>query len=458
MKKIVSLLLFAAICAALFTIPAGAIPAPVDVLDQDIAFMNTLNYQSPEIYYQPSDTAEPDVWLHEPMIDAYFVLDGINVFYYNFPSDGDYVFYIADSESRTEAMIYSDQNLLVRCYEGYKDKNGYDQTGRFVLATATPKDNAVFFINDIGFSEPVIHYRSSGSADTPSAWKSAPMTPDYSKSFNEYGDPCWRYDFPREVFCFYISDGDRRTEDVWFAGTMNVWVDSYDESRNQYEVSAQAEFVTYDPSFFTVRNGHGRYYQRFTEYLTSVGGQVDSTIYYDEVIHQDAQGNRDWVLIYANCGVPAWSMDYGTVGNRAFLMGARSPFKYNLGLYDVGEDTFYDLAVMKDYNRYDGLQKTIDEFGVGKLIGDMDRDNQLTIVDVTIMQRCLAKISAYPSDDIAVIDGYSPLYYRYTVHDDYHVVGDPIAYYSDFDRDGEREITDATALQRYLADLPYPIG
>ena len=148
MKKIVSLLLFAAICAAIFTIPAGAIPAPVDVLDQDIAFMNTLNYQSPEIYYQPSDTAEPDVWLHEPMIDAYFVLDGINVFYYNFPSDGDYVFYIADSESRTEAMIYSDQNLLVRCYEGYKDKNGYDQTGCSVLATATPKDNAVFFIKE----------------------------------------------------------------------------------------------------------------------------------------------------------------------------------------------------------------------------------------------------------------------------------------------------------------------
>ena len=32
----------------------------------------------------------------------------------------------------------------------------------------------------------------------------------------------------------------------------------------------------------------------------------------------------------------------------------------------------------------------------------------------------------------------------------------PLTYYSDFNRDGERDITDATCIQRYLAGLPYP--
>ena len=31
-------------------------------------------------------------------------------------------------------------------------------------------------------------------------------------------------------------------------------------------------------------------------------------------------------------------------------------------------------------------------------------------------------------------------------------------YFSDFNRDGSRDILDATCIQRYLADIPYQVG
>ena len=84
---------------------------------------------------------------------------------------------------------------------------------------------------------------------------------------------------------------------------------------------------------------------------------------------------------------------------------------------------------------HDALQGS-DELGGGRLIGDLDRDNELSVIDVTIIQRCEVNIRDYPADDeIKADDGL----WRYSVK-----------YYSDFDRDGERTILDATRLQRYL--------
>lgn len=96
--------------------------------------------------------------------------------------------------------------------------------------------------------------------------------------------------------------------------------------------------------------------------------------------------------------------------------------------------------------------RAVDSCGAGKLIGDMDKDDELTVIDATLMQRCEVKLRDYPVDDIAEMEGLPLRYYTQTYSDSYpyYQVYDEITYFSDFDRNGERDIVDATRLQRYV--------
>lgn len=74
-------------------------------------------------------------------------------------------------------------------------------------------------------------------------------------------------------------------------------------------------------------------------------------------------------------------------------------------------------------------------FASGTLLGDVDNDGRVTIMDATILQWKLADISK--SDDTSIN-----------------------ATAADIDSNGEIEIMDATYIQRRLASIetPYPIG
>ena len=75
-----------------------------------------------------------------------------------------------------------------------------------------------------------------------------------------------------------------------------------------------------------------------------------------------------------------------------------------------------------------------------QMMGDIDHDNDISIIDATIIQRCEANISNYPETD------------RIDILDESALNG--VKYYSDFNRDGERDIVDATCIQRYLVGIP----
>lgn len=80
------------------------------------------------------------------------------------------------------------------------------------------------------------------------------------------------------------------------------------------------------------------------------------------------------------------------------------------------------------------------------MLGDIDGDDSISILDATMIQRCEIHVADYPEKDwINESD---------LVDDSFK----PIHYYSDFNRDGERNILDATCIQRYLIGATYPIG
>ena len=81
--------------------------------------------------------------------------------------------------------------------------------------------------------------------------------------------------------------------------------------------------------------------------------------------------------------------------------------------------------------------KVIEEKEFGQLIGDIDGNNVIEIIDATYLQRYLAEypdfIGGYNIDQLTNVTGSIDV--------------------SDFDRDGETTVMDATMIQRHLVGL-----
>lgn len=156
--------------------------------------------------------------------------------------------------------------------------------------------------------------------------------------------------------------------------------------------------------------------------------------------HKDNYDNVDWVMIYTDVafGEEPWT-GFALIGKRVFVGGPTDIFRFGMALYDAYQNEFVDLSAVDDYSKYEGLSYAIDVYGKGRLLGDMDSDNIITILDATIIQRCLAEIEEFPDDDIIAPDE--------MIDSSFH----PLQYYSDFNLDGDRTILDATAIQRTLA-------
>jgi len=164
---------------------------------------------------------------------------------------------------------------------------------------------------------------------------------------------------------------------------------------------------------------------------------------YDELYyHVDSEGVADWVLItgYTSSVIP--QSLYMIIGNRVVIQAQRkTPFGHGYAVYDTKQNIV--KSVYTDMlDQYEGLEEAFNKYGCGKLLGDLDDDNEITIIDVTIIQRCEVNIRDYPENDLI---------------QPYGEVDDSLRYYSDFNRDGERDIIDATCIQRYLVGLSYPV-
>ena len=190
--------------------------------------------------------------------------------------------------------------------------------------------------------------------------------------------------------------------------------------------------------------------QRFESASYSYYGVVK----YDELYyHYNTEGEIDWVLVNGEFGMGdrGWK-NYYMIGNRLALINDYSmPFSYGYGIYDVKRDRFCEITDTRLFEE-SGFSKTeiiqaCDEYiPEGRLLGDIDNNGELSVIDVTILQRCLAYLKSFPDDDEILWEKGVATSFR------------SLIYYSDFNRDGDRDVIDATCIQRYLAGLPYPIG
>ena len=183
--------------------------------------------------------------------------------------------------------------------------------------------------------------------------------------------------------------------------------------------------------------------ESFKRLLQEEYGSCYEDYHYQEVYyHYDMNSEIDWVLFEGT--IRGLGDLYGNVfvGNRLITQrNSYKPFFGTMGIYSVKYDNIFDATLVNpDY--FDGFEEVYNTIGYGALMGDIDHDNDISIIDATIIQRCEANISNYPETD------------RIDVLDESALNG--VKYYSDFNRDGERDILDATCIQRYLVGIPTP--
>ena len=181
--------------------------------------------------------------------------------------------------------------------------------------------------------------------------------------------------------------------------------------------------------------------ERFKNLIEKQFGKTfeSNEYYYSELCSGDG-----WVLVRCGINMESPMLYSAIIGNRVILhYSCPMPFESGYAVFDEGDKSFTDAALLT--KAYDDFVKAFDENVTdGRLLGDIDNDGDISIIDVTMIQRCDAEISEWSNNDvIAYLDDWNE-------HDQ--------VYYSDFNRDGSRDIVDATCIQRYLVGLDYPIG
>lgn len=173
------------------------------------------------------------------------------------------------------------------------------------------------------------------------------------------------------------------------------------------------------------------------EFVNIYSGELETYDYFEKYYHYDENNELDWVLVCAGTmGYLPWEIQV-TVGDRVFWASSeRCPFSFSYAIYDVDLDRFFDLRT-ELLDKYEGLYDVLSELNIGKLIGDVDNDGMLTIFDATFIQRVVAQMDEFDKKD--VVAGYS-------------LNNDTIYFISDYNRDGERDILDATAIQYRLIE------
>lgn len=162
----------------------------------------------------------------------------------------------------------------------------------------------------------------------------------------------------------------------------------------------------------------------------------DFSEYEELCYHKDKDGITDWVLLKAKSAETEDQTYCDLIGNRAYIQDKQStPFESSYAVYDAAKKEFIPLTG-EIVAQYKDLGRIFDKVGEGRLIGDVDNDDELSAIDCTFIQRFATRIGNWPeNDEIQNAELRSKL---------------NMSYYSDFDRDGERDIVDATRLQRYV--------
>ena len=164
-----------------------------------------------------------------------------------------------------------------------------------------------------------------------------------------------------------------------------------------------------------------------------------SELYY----HAVSDDCTDWALVYVEPKIPNANegSSYGVFDEVLISNAVYYPFKFGYGVYDCVNNKFYSITQAWDMD-FDDLHDVFVHVVKSRgayLLGDADRDGELTVLDATHLQRFTVHAEDLEYDDVTAHKSQS--------------FGPKIKYLTDFNCDGDRDIIDVTLIQRQVTGL-----
>ena len=224
-------------------------------------------------------------------------------------------------------------------------------------------------------------------------------------------------------------------------------------------------FILIIPSYAADSVIENKYYDVFVE---NIDCPYEPWEYEEIYIHYSVETSEEpaWVMIYAMCEDDMSTKSYGVVaGNRIILTDSFDTYSLSrvyVYIPALDELLYVDNTQIEEVIvKCPGFLEALEKQDIGQLIGDINDNSEIDIVDATLIQRYLAGYddtveSRYSFSSRFRVSG--KFSNKDRVGTSYAVNGQHVKvweydYISDFDRDGERTILDATAIQLKLAGL-----
>ncbi len=150
----------------------------------------------------------------------------------------------------------------------------------------------------------------------------------------------------------------------------------------------------------------------------------------------DMDDAMDFAVIFTHFAMAPDAIDSGVIAGRAIWQPQLyAPFRFGYALYDLENDEFIPFSedIATDYPF---VEYIMEELRIGTPFGDADCDNTLSVMDTTLIQRCLAQLDEFTNKEYLFKYGNYPTDFR-----------------SDFNLDGTVDILDATGIQLKLARM-----
>lgn len=232
--------------------------------------------------------------------------------------------------------------------------------------------------------------------------------------------------------------------------------------------------VVYIVEHYNIDENVGVRERKFADYLKSLGCESvipvgDRRDYteegfvaydYNEEYCYYAENNNtitpDWVLVRGYYGwhdIPCTAFACEIFGIYEFETWNRSiepASQLGMYIYVTAEDKFYSLKQAYESGKKDIVEAAFENYmvyemkGNANIFGDNDHDGRLTIMDATLLQRQLAKISYIEKSRT----------FNTTIDDSFGGMDESYEQ-TDFNKDGRTDIMDATCIQRKLARMDW---
>lgn len=161
--------------------------------------------------------------------------------------------------------------------------------------------------------------------------------------------------------------------------------------------------------------------------------------------HYNIDGKMDWLFFDCYCwGGADMVFDCIFYGRYIYSSDLGVPFSYNCGVYDVELKRYYSLEEAVKVEKYADLDKALAAADYGVLIGDLNDDGNVDIMDATLSRMYLAGEKEFTeTKQIGTV-------YDYSLKKAFY-----ISNIADMDRDNTYDVNDVTAIQKSAANLDY---